>query len=272
LWIEPEQQGQVSIHAPREGCDKEREDLPNLLQGFNSRTPGGVRRYLIDNAKEVTGFQFTHPGRGATSICSVELERHQVSIHAPREGCDRAHRRSGLSPHGFNSRTPGGVRLERYTPENYSEEFQFTHPGRGATSRAQPTRRARLCFNSRTPGGVRHQIDLEEGSGSAVSIHAPREGCDRRVEPRTVVWVVSIHAPREGCDPARSSRQYGLSRFQFTHPGRGATYREVHLAPSLAFQFTHPGRGATAWSGCHKRASPSFNSRTPGGVRHLNLT
>ena len=57
-------------------------------------------------------------------------------------------------------------------------------------------------------------------------------------------------------------------RFQFTHPGRGATrgsyesspyqkrfnsrtpggvrlYREVHLAPSLAFQFTHPGRGAT---------------------------
>ena len=223
LWIEPEQQGQVSIHAPREGCDKEREDLPNLLQGFNSRTPGGVRRYLIDNAKEVTGFQFTHPGRGATSICSVELERHQVSIHAPREGCDRAHRRSGLSPHGFNSRTPGGVRLERYTPENYSEEFQFTHPGRGATrtTQVQPTHR-RVSIHAPREGCDRDEIP--EYILQFVSIHAPREGCDDlKLAPCELSRLVSIHAPREGCDFTSAADTTGKAMFQFTHPGRGAT-------------------------------------------------
>ena len=36
------------------------------------------------------------------------------------------------------------------------------------------------------------------------------------------------------------------SRFQFTHPGRGAT--QIVVIPSSVispFQFTHPGRGAT---------------------------
>ena len=35
--------GVVSIHAPREGCDKFGYRSPPLAQGFNSRTPGGVR-------------------------------------------------------------------------------------------------------------------------------------------------------------------------------------------------------------------------------------
>ena len=57
-----------------------------------------------------------------------------------------------------------------------------------------------------------------------VSIHAPREGCD--------TWslncvfsdeLVSIHAPREGCDLRRGLPVRSSERFQFTHPGRGAT-------------------------------------------------
>ena len=46
-----------------------------------------------------------------------------------------------------------------------------------------------------------------------------------------------------------------------------------YLPPPMAlwFQFTHPGRGAT--DGClHGRPdNPSFNSRTPGGVRQLDI-
>ena len=34
---------------------------------------------------------------------------------------------------------------------------------------------------------------------------------------------VSIHAPREGCDPQVFFDLYRINRFQFTHPGRGAT-------------------------------------------------
>ena len=56
---------EVSIHAPREGCD--------LFKP--SPSPD----------KE---FQFTHPGRGATSSAVSDLILLSVSIHAPREGCD----------------------------------------------------------------------------------------------------------------------------------------------------------------------------------------
>ena len=36
-------------------------------------------------------FQFTHPGRGATIGLFRAVKVHRVSIHAPREGCDRAY-------------------------------------------------------------------------------------------------------------------------------------------------------------------------------------
>ena len=35
--------GDVSIHAPREGCDCESKTISLSECGFNSRTPGGVR-------------------------------------------------------------------------------------------------------------------------------------------------------------------------------------------------------------------------------------
>ena len=82
----------------------------------------------------------------------------------------------------------------------YKGEFQFTHPGRGAT-----------------------KIDIRINSGGGVSIHAPREGCDILKASATLLTLlfqfthpgrgatlltyhlyykvsVSIHAPREGCD------------------------------------------------------------------------
>ena len=33
-------------------------------------------------------FQFTHPGRGATCKSTLPYDQAEVSIHAPREGCD----------------------------------------------------------------------------------------------------------------------------------------------------------------------------------------
>ena len=103
--------------------------------GFNSRTPGGVRR-KIANAKPFTLW---------------------VSIHAPREGCDVLGLVSLWMDLSFNSRTPGGVRRRTLPPERFQRRFnsrtpggvrqphidievretgfQFTHPGRGATER-----------------------------------------------------------------------------------------------------------------------------------------
>ena len=63
-----------------------------------------------------------------------------VSIHAPREGCDTCVSRIVFRRgSGFNSRTPGGVRLKQMTPLEVQLLFQFTHPGRGATRQVHET-------------------------------------------------------------------------------------------------------------------------------------
>ena len=146
-------------------------------------------------------FQFTHPGRGATCSALSNCYTKSVSIHAPREGCDLKALVLKLWLPRFNSRTPGGVRLPRGANDRYEQ----------------------LGFNSRTPGGVRLLHALVTAGSKTVSIHAPREGCDRHtfvvqaltlgfnsrtpggVRPRgkgltSQQTAVSIHAPREGCD------------------------------------------------------------------------
>ena len=55
---------------------------------FNSRTPGGVRLLSNEIPAYEKEFQFTHPGRGATRAIAWLVHCTDVSIHAPREGCD----------------------------------------------------------------------------------------------------------------------------------------------------------------------------------------
>ena len=194
----------VSIHAPREGCDC---NCPRSVQrtaSFNSRTPGGVRLSRP-----------WHP-----------LEQGEVSIHAPREGCDE----SGYLTHvgrytfqfthpgrgatagkveiepsilGFNSRTPGGVRLTCTDMLTATLRFQFTHPGRGATPWLFRTKICKCSFNSRTPGGVRLNNPLSEGSVFKFQFTHPGRGATERGQAFHQGYRVSIHAPREGCDRYR---------------------------------------------------------------------
>ena len=171
---------------------------------------------------------------------------YRVSIHAPREGCDG--KTSGLKAFCEVSIHAPREGCDTIVGTNMPAdiEFQFTHPGRGATIRLLLRLALTACFNSRTPGGVRLQTE----------------------ESRRVREDVSIHAPREGCDAPGLSSTCAGAGFQFTHPGRGATHYEALLssAPEVsihapregcdlkvawaniklhAFQFTHPGRGAT---------------------------
>ena len=79
----------VSIHAPWEGCDSVQRGCGALIERFNSRTLGRVRRPccpLLDYTTKV--FQFTHPGKGATGLQIDKTKR----------------------PRRFNSRTLGRVR------------------------------------------------------------------------------------------------------------------------------------------------------------------
>ena len=130
--------------------------------------------------------------------------------------------RSRASLH-FNPRTPRGVRPVPSPTGWASLKFQSTHPARGATPHVG-------------------QRPVQQ----AISIHAPREGCDApphgsksargHFNPRTPRGVrryltatldaqtsISIHAPREGCDESACGCSRPGGRFQSTHPARGAT-------------------------------------------------
>mgnify|MGYP001656719502 CR=1 FL=1 len=146
-----------------------------------------------------------------------------VSIHAPREGCDFC----------------VSVALSALS------EFQFTHPGRGATAFWASLRRSRSRFNSRTPGGVRLRRPRLLRQPKQVSIHAPREGCDYGVDYRTSVLQSFNSRTPGGVRLVLTLVGSVIFMFQFTHPGRGATVDLLVVAPHLRFQFTHPGRGAT---------------------------
>ena len=235
----------VSIHAPREGCDRSRIERLSACNGFNSRTPGGVRLQNWEFKNLSPLFQFTHPGRGATYNTPSEQRRRYVSIHAPREGCDSFPLRLSINTSRFNSRTPGGVR-PRFNPFRLlAYQFQFTHPGRGATQSGLLTDNRDVRFNSRTPGGVR----LQEG-GHCHSLKL----CFNSRTPGGV-RLISLPMFCPSCV------------FQFTHPGRGATMVISKPYPNMSsFNSRTPG-GVRLATRAPLMTSSSFNSRTPGGVR-----
>ena len=91
----------------------------------------------------------------------------------------------------------------RVQPFELGDEFQFTHPARGAT-KAVEDKLVDIEFQFTHPArGATAPEDTDEAI-SKVSIHAPREGCDSK-QGEDGYWSdgVSIHAPREGCDETR---------------------------------------------------------------------
>ena len=55
-------------------------------------------------------------------------------------------------------------------------QFQFTHPGRGATVTGYADLPEVLRFNSRTPGGVRPQYDLSRAESALFQFTHPGRG------------------------------------------------------------------------------------------------
>ena len=181
--------------------------------------------------------------------CDVHIFRHRgcpvISIHAPREGCDLSVSNSPMRKSYFNPRTPRGVR--------HGETCQRTRAG--------------CYFNPRTPRGVRQRLWVWLHPPPPISIHAPREGCDRlsgHVCGRVLVFqsthpargattvrlnldadcYISIHAPREGCD---KSKNYCM------------VVRTISIHA--------PREGCDVRRFCPSMRADDFNPRTPRGVR-----
>ena len=148
------------------------------------------------------------------------------------------------SPLQFQFTHPGrGATLTLWLLRYYPHVFQFTHPGRGATPLRAFVLRLTFRFNSRTPGGVRPQSPTIGTLSLSVSIHAPREGCDAKSAYFFSSPEVSIHAPREGCDVDTADGQLHSCGFQFTHPGRGATWFTFRSVSIVAVSIHAPREG-----------------------------
>ena len=143
----------------------------------------------------------------------------RVSIHAPREGCDSPSCVVGTTLTLFQFTHPGRGATLRDIPFPVRFVFQFTHPGRGATIVTRLVFFSPFGFNSRTPGGVRPRRETRSIFSIAVSIHAPREGCDKYENAHYTDRQVSIHAPREGCDITSVALRGRRESFNSRTPG-----------------------------------------------------
>ena len=106
---------------------------------------------------------------------------------------------------------------------NYNTLFQFTQPVWGATESEG------VSLEGVNPFQFTHPV-----WGATISVF---------IITRHIA--VSIHAPRVGCD---FNIRYKASNnwFQFTHPVWGATYFGLATSNGDVFQFTHPVWGATS--------------------------
>ena len=86
-----ERTGDVSIHAPWEGCDSQALALQLWLPRFNSRTLGRVRRVLSSEVSQADKVSIHAPWEGCDLPSRYLAQPSTVSIHAPWEGCDMTH-------------------------------------------------------------------------------------------------------------------------------------------------------------------------------------
>ncbi len=214
-----------------------------------------------------SGFQSTHPSRGATGLTQQQL-------------ADAA---------DFNPRTPRGVRRVLTLHILHSGNFNPRTP-RGVRRLHGKSDQRSTYFNPRTPRGVRRSfLDLSITKSRFQSTH-PSRGATEYTTFCALFSHISIHAPLAGCDAAFSASFCLYESFQSTHPSRGATSSLIPQGSAVQFQSTHPSRGATrksrlrgglnhAFQSTHpsrgategytyiRYGNDDFNPRTPRGVR-----
>ncbi len=148
----------VSIHAPRAGCDDSRLKACDGIAGFNSRTPCGVRRCRAVCRSDGGRFNSRTPCGVRQPAGERRADAPDVSIHAPRAGCDVAIGVRPRASESFNSRTPCGVRRPLRVGTRRLASFNSRTPCGVRLYLSTLLSSSVMCFNSRTPCGVRRSI------------------------------------------------------------------------------------------------------------------
>ena len=168
---------------------------------------------------------------------------YNISIHAPRMGCDVSDLPNSGVTADFNPRTPYGVR--RYPPLLCPRcwQFQSTHPVWGATVAVGFAQSATL-FQSTHP--VWGATDITDGDGTlnyAFQSTHPVWGATRVHDKAGRVRDISIHAPRMGCDGGDFECRLQNTVFQSTHPVWGATLTRCKIEKILNISIHAPRMG-----------------------------
>ena len=214
------------------------------LRRFNPRAPCGARHVGRSPPLEDGEFQSTRPMRGATAkLCRLH-HRSEVSIHAPHAGRDQGHPPSCTRCRRFNPRAPCGARH---------------------TSSIRRCRNS--SFNPRAPCGARPAHVVHMVRITAVSIHAPHAGRDRR--STSPMYRTRRFNPRAPCGARhrRFHRVCLVKKFQSTRPMRGATYPRHDTGHSLGVSIHAPHAGRDGRAHPRKTRTQSFNPRAPCGAR-----
>ena len=212
-----------------------------------------------------------------------------ISIHAPLAGCDLRRSEQRRRDVNFNPRTPRGVRLGRRGSSGSRSLFQSTHPSRGATV-LRPRRAYMMGISIHAPlagcdtappagGGIRAKFQSTHPSrgatlhftdkriGIQISIHAPLAGCDSP-------WILK-HTKNVNFNPRTPRGVRRLSRiaikrsskFQSTHPSRGATCPPQRGGHPCKISIHAPLAGCDQFTIQPRARGGHFNPRTPRGVR-----
>ena len=128
--------------------------------------------------------------------------------------------------------------------DNVTIEFQFTHPGKGATNKFLNVLHTKISFNSRTLGRVRLLPHLFRNQGTKFQFTHPGKGATPKCCSAYPIQACFNSRTLGRVRPSCSRTQIRLSVFQFTHPGKGATFlhppRELLLLVSIH----------APWEGC----------------------
>ena len=127
--------------------------------------------------------------------------------------------------------------------------------------------RASLHFNPRTPRGVRPVPSPTGWASLKFQSTHPARGATPHVGQRPVQQAISIHAPREGCDAPPHGSKSARGHFNPRTPRGVRRTTGVYLGIPQRFQSTHPARGATIGIPAGHNPLLYFNPRTPRGVR-----
>ena len=152
---------------------------------------------------------------------------------------------SSSSSSSFNSRTLGRVRPTANAGTMMSTKFQFTHPGKGATSLHYCPNGGQVRFNSRTLGRVRQLGRRLILVRVLFQFTHPGKGATSQVAQRCWEFEFQFTHPGKGATQPDLSTSPSLTCFNSRTLGRVRLHRGYCLFPSSEFQFTHPGKGAT---------------------------